>query len=142
MSGGPGRNRSTERRDVGVLPSDNSEIDVDGAPLLLPRGRGRVTRKLLRREQRGEGIPRQLLLDRVCLVRRNSAPVVDGSRGTGGDARHAGVTNVRLDHVVAIIVGNRPDRASRLAGIAADADLGIDEVLLHGGLRHRLFPFS
>ena len=35
-----------------------------------------------------------------------------------------------IDNIVVRVMANRLDRADRLAGVAADADLGVDQVLL------------
>ncbi len=76
---------------------------------------------------RGELVPRELR--REVPGRAHVAPGVDGARRAGGQAVAAGVAEVGLHHVVATVVGDRVARARLLAGVAADADLGVDEVL-------------
>jgi len=46
------------------------------------------------------------------------------------EAGAAGVADLRVDDVVALVVRDRIDRAGLFAGVAADADLGVDQVLL------------
>src|SRR5512135_1494965 len=83
-----------------------------------------------------ERIPRQLLLQGIRL--RHAPPAVDRAGRAGRDAVAAVVALVRQHDVVAIVVRDRVDRAGLLAGIAANADLRIDQVLADelGGLRH------
>ncbi len=98
-------------------------------------GRG----QLIGREFRRQFVPEQLLFNGVGLGARHHAPVVDRARGARRDAVHAQIADVGLDHVVARIVRDGADRADRLAGVAADADLGVDQVLLDDGFGHGLF---
>jgi hypothetical protein len=59
----------------------------------------------------------------------HAAPAVDGAGGARREAVTAGVARARSDDVVACVVGDRLGLAHRLAGVAADADLRVDEVL-------------
>ncbi|MNT16790.1 hypothetical protein D3C72_1519080 [compost metagenome] len=108
-------------------------------------GAGRQVGQLLRREFLRQRIPAELFFDAVGAQPRHGAPVVDRAGRARGNAGHAQVALVGIDHVVARVVRDRAHRAGRFAGVAADADLGIDQVLLddlnfchvHGGL-HRI----
>ena len=90
----------------------------------------------------GQFIPLQLFFQRIGLRPGHDAPVVDRPGRARRDAGHAEVALVRVDYVVAVIVRDRLDRARSLTGVAAYADLGVDQVLLdnldgsciHGGL--------
>ncbi|MCY1182565.1 hypothetical protein D9M73_231320 [compost metagenome] len=111
----------------------------------LRPGAGCQVGQLLWRQFFWQRVPGQLLFDAVGAQFRHIAPVVDRARRARGNAGHAQVALVGIDHVVARVVRDRPHRAGRFAGVAADADLGIDQVLLddlnfchvHGGL-HRI----
>src|SRR5262249_29592498 len=81
--------------------------------------------RLLRRQR----VPPELLVERVHALPRDVAPAVDGAGRTGRDARVAAVAHGRIDDVVARVVRDRVDRSRLLARVAADADLGIDQVL-------------
>ncbi len=69
-------------------------------------------------------------------------PRIDGAGGARREAVAAVVADVEAHRVVAPIVGDRVARARGLAGVAADADLGVDEVLTRegqgGGVFHRV----
>jgi hypothetical protein len=80
-----------------------------------------------------QAVPQQLLGDRVGPVGRHVAPAVDGAGGTGRDAVVAKIALGRIDHVVARVMADRIDRAGLLAGVAADADLGVDQMLAQDG---------
>ena len=74
-------------------------------------------------------VPQQLLVDRVGVGAQHDAPVVDRAGRARRHARHAAVAHVGAHHVVAVVVRDRVDRAGRLAGVAADADFRVDQVL-------------
>ena len=77
----------------------------------------------------GQLLPSDLLLDRGGL--RNDAPVVDRTGRTRRDTVEAEIALLRIDHIVVVVMRDRIDRAGLFAGVAADADLGIDQVLSH-----------
>ena len=77
--------------------------------------------------------PTELRVERIGLCPRNDPPVVDRARRAGCDAVHAEVALLGIDDVIVGVMRYRADRARRLASVAADADLGIDEVLLEEG---------
>ena len=94
---------------------------------------GRVAEILLCRQL----VPAVLLVDRECGI--DNAPVVDRASRAGRDAIEAEIALLRIDDVVVGVVRDCADRARCLARVAADADLGIDEMLLFergGGGRH------
>ncbi len=118
--GGRGR-RHRLAADAGVrLGEQRIDLVLDR----LRRRRGGLADILLRRQL----APAELLVERIGA--RDHAPVVDRAGRAGRDAVHAEIALGGVDHVVAVVVRDRADRARRLAGIAADADLGIDEMLL------------
>ena len=78
-------------------------------------------------------IPAELHVDAVGPGTRHHAPAVDGAGRTGLDARHAQLALDRVDHVVVRAVRDCAGRAGGLAGVAANAGLGVDEVLLDDG---------
>ena len=78
-------------------------------------------------------IPGQLLGRRVSPDARHGTPVVDRAGRAGRDAGHAQIALVGIDHVVAIVVRDGSHGADRLAGVAADADFGVDQVLSDHG---------
>ena len=90
---------------------------------LVGIGRGVAEIFLLR--QFAPGI---LVIDRVRGL--DHAPVVDRSGRARRDAIHAEIALLRIDHIVVGVMRDGADRTRRLARIAADADLGIDEVHL------------
>jgi hypothetical protein len=47
-----------------------------------------------------------------------------------GDAVHAAVALVRHDHIVVVVMRDGVHGAGRLAGVAANADLRVDQMLL------------
>ena len=85
---------------------------------------GHRHRVLLRQD-----VPRELLFDRIRVGLQHGAPVVDRAGRTRRHARHAAVADIRLDHIVVVVVRDRIDRASLFAGIAANADFRIDQML-------------
>jgi len=89
--------------------------------------------QLLVTEFDGQFVPFELFFDAVGLGLGHHAPVVDGAGGARRDAVHAEVAEIGLDHVVARVVGDGADRANRFAGVAANADFGVDDVLLEKG---------
>ena len=92
----------------------------------LGRGSGAVRERRLRRQFR----PTVLLGERVR--RRDDAPARRSNRSGTPGCRPCKNCSFRLHHDIGSVVFDRADRASRLAGVAADADLGIDQVLLDG----------
>ena len=78
-------------------------------------GRKAIPRKLF-----GEGV-------RSCLV--DHAPIVDRTGRAGRDAVIAVVAQCGVDDVVARVVADRFARARLFAGVAANADFRVDEVL-------------
>ena len=92
----------------------------------------------------GQHVPAELRFEAVGAAARHPAPVVDGA---GRARRDAGVALLALrdvDDVVARVVRDRADRAGGLAGVAADADLRVDQVLPDdpavGHVHARLLP--
>jgi len=81
----------------------------------------------------GQFVPFELFFDAVGAGLGHHAPVVDRAGGAWRDAVHATIADVGLDHVVERVVGDGAHRTDRFAGVAADADLGIDDVLLDQG---------
>jgi len=77
----------------------------------------------------GQVVPAQLGFDRVGQRPWHVAPVVDRACGARRHTGHAQVALVGVDHVIARVVGDGPHRAGGLAGVAADADLGVDQML-------------
>ena len=80
-------------------------------------------------EFRRQSIPAELRLGAVGPRARHCAPIVDAAGRARRHAGHAQIADVRVDHIVARIVGDRADRADRFAGVATDADFGVDQVL-------------
>ena len=80
---------------------------------------------LLRRQR----IPGELFVERVDLALGYLPPVVDRAGGTRCDADIAPVALRGVDNVVARVMRDRVDRARLLAGVAANADLRVDQVL-------------
>ena len=78
-----------------------------------------------------ELLPAELLLDRIGI--RNHTPVVDRSGRTRRDAVETEIALGRVDDIIVVVMRDRIDRAGLLAGVAANADLGIDEMLLVRG---------
>ena len=82
-------------------------------------------------------VPSKLLGGAVGLYPRHDPPIVDRPRGAGRDAGHAKVAFVGIDHVVAVVMRDGTHRAGGFAGVAADADFRVDQVLPdHGRNRH------
>ena len=71
--------------------------------------------------------PGKLLLQRIGLC--DNAPVVDRAGRARRDAVHAVIADFGVDHVVVVVMRHRVDRAGLLAGVAPDADFGIDQML-------------
>ena len=80
-------------------------------------------------------VPGELLGERVGP--RHDAPVVDRAGRARRDAVHAVIADRGIDDVVVVVMRDRVDRAGLLAGVAADADLRVDQVLLFEGSVHR-----
>ena len=83
--------------------------------------------------------PGKLFLERIR--RCDHAPVVDGAGRAWRDAVHAVIADFDVHHVVVVVMRHRIDRAGLLAGVAPDADLGVDQVLffercVHGRFLH------
>jgi hypothetical protein len=76
-----------------------------------------------------QDVPTELLVHRERLRAIDIAPIVDRPRRARRDAGAAAIASIEVDHVVTRVVRNRVDGASCFAGIAANADLGIDEML-------------
>ncbi len=97
-------------------------------------------------EFRRQSIPAELRLGAVGPRARHCAPIVDAAGRARRHAGHAQIADVRVDHIVARIVGDRADRADRFAGVATDADFGVDQVLPDdlgiGGVHHGLVPVA
>ena len=101
----------------------------------LDRGARRLAlRHLLLRRQLAPG---ELLGERVGP--RHDAPVVDRAGRARRDAVHAVIADRGIDDVVVVVMRDGVDRARLLAGVAPDADLGIDQVLLFEGGVHGCF---
>ena len=80
-------------------------------------------------EFRWQGVPAKLRLNAIGPRARHLAPIVDAPGRARRNASHAEIADVRIDHIVARIMRDRANRARRLAGVAADADFGVDQVL-------------
>ena len=72
----------------------------------------------------------ELLFQRVRCI--DHPPFVDRSCRANRYAIHAKIADVKIHHDVIIIMFDRADRAGHLAGIAADTDFRINEVLFDG----------
>ena len=138
----PGRQRRAvlhrvERRD---LDRSVAECHWSRCMFELLRGARRqaLCRQFLRAQLLWQGVPAELRLGTVGAAAQHGAPVVDRARRTGRHAGHAEVALDRIDHVVAVIVRDRRHRADRLAGIAADANLGVNQMLANGLARRAL----
>ena len=95
----------------------------------LDRGARRLAlRHLLLHRQLAPG---ELLGERVGP--RHDAPVVDRAGRARRDAVHAVIADRGIDDVVVVVMRDGVDRAGLLAGVAPDADLRIDQVLLLRG---------
>ena len=143
VRGGPGRQRGAVLRAVecGLAIGRRGQrhrrgFDVGRSAIRHPR-----LGQLLGCQLGGQLVPLQLHLGGVGQHARHHAPVVDRAGRAWRDAVHAQVALAWIDHVVARIVRDRAHRTDRLAGVAADADLRVDEVLaddcrvghVHGG---------
>jgi hypothetical protein len=111
------------------LLEQGADLALDGL-----RDAGGLSEILLARQLR----PTELVSERIGGL--DDAPVVDRAGRARGDAVHAIVALLRIDHVVGVVMRDGADRASRLAGVAANADLGVDEMLLLEG--HAQLPSS
>ena len=148
---GPGRDDGRIVGDIGGVFS--GDVGVAGRNLLVDRrvdGCDADGGELLGGEFGRKRVPIELRLDAVGVRSWHDAPIVDAAGRTGRDAGHAEVALLGVDHVVARVVGDRADRAGRLAGVAADADFRIDQVLsddrcvdvLHALSPEALRPYS
>ena len=72
--------------------------------------------------------PRKLLIERITL--HHDAPVVDRTGRTRLDAIHAEIAFCHVDHVVVVVVRDCIGRAGLFAGVTANADFRVDEMLL------------
>ena len=83
----------------------------------------------------GQFLPAELIFHRPGSIHQQ--PVVDGAGGTGRDAGAAAGAGGERHHVLVGVVGDGADRTGFLAGVAADADHRVDQMLaaeFHGGL--------
>jgi hypothetical protein len=132
------RTRGRPRRDHGCIGFDferrflarSIERGLRGSR----RGKGRLVRrvrasKFVKAQFRRQSIPAELRLNAVSLSARHLPPVVNASRGAGRNTSHAEIADVRVDDIVARVMRDRADRARRLAGVATDADFGVDQML-------------
>jgi hypothetical protein len=78
---------------------------------------------------RRQAVPRELLFQRVGVLLLDLPPVVDGAGGAGRNALVAARALADVDDVVPGVMRDGVDRAGLFAGVAANADLRIDEVL-------------
>jgi hypothetical protein len=76
--------------------------------------------------------PSELVLKRERRLHHHE--VVDGARRAGAHTIHAEITLVDVDDVVVGVVRHGANRACRLAGVAADADFGVNQVLFDEGV--------
>src|SRR3954453_19745628 len=91
---------------------------------LVVEGVGHVLRAAQRRpRQLGPG---ELFLNRIRAL--DGEPMVDGPSRAGADAAQAGVAERRIDDVVPL-VADRLRGTARLAGVAPNAGLGVDQML-------------
>ena len=74
-------------------------------------------------------IPSELLRQTKRLVSRNGLPMVNRACGARRHAGHATVADIGIHHIIAVIMGDRAHGAGGLAGVAADADHGVNQVL-------------
>jgi hypothetical protein len=68
------------------------------------------------------------------------APVVNRARWARWHAGHAQIANLSIHHIVSRVMRDRAHRAGGLAGIATNANLGVDQMLLYefcGGVHGR-----
>jgi hypothetical protein len=72
-----------------------------------------------------------LLFCGIGLDLGHAAPVVNGACGARWNTGHAQIAFVGINHVIARIMRDGAYGASGLAGVATDADLGINQVLLN-----------
>ena len=72
-------------------------------------------------------LPRVLFFEGVG--RRHDTPFIDRACRTDRDALHAEITDFRIDDDVVVVVFDRVDRAGILAGVAANTDLWVDQML-------------
>ena len=76
-------------------------------------------------------IPCQLFFNGIGLGLGHAAPVVDRACGARWYTGHAQIALFSIDHVIARIVRDGANGARGLAGVATNADLGINQVLLN-----------
>ena len=100
------------------------------------RGGHTLRGQLVGREFRWKLFPGQLFCDGVGACQRHGAPVVDGAGGAGRNAGHAGVAHIGPHDIVVVVVRDGAHGAGGLAGVAADADLRVDQVLPDQGGCH------
>ena len=86
----------------------------------------------------GEFVPGELIFQRVGAC--DDAPVVDRARRAWRDAVHAEVTLLEIHDDIVVVMRDRVDRALLLAGVAANADFRVDQMLFvhclaHGAVR-------
>jgi hypothetical protein len=93
-----------------------------------PSLRGCVLQRRIPPAARSLRPPGEVLLCRVRL--RHHAPVVDRAGRAGRDVLHASFTDFCVDDVVVVVMRERMDWAGLLAGIAPDADVRLDQMLL------------
>ena len=103
--------------------------------------------QLLSRQFGRQAVPAELLVERIGAHPRHLPPVVDRAGGARRHTGHAQIALVGIDHIVARVMGDRTDGASGLAGVATDADLGVDQMLpdqggLSGGVHLGLRRFQ
>jgi len=77
-----------------------------------------------------------MLFDRIRVGLQHGAPVVDRACRTRRHASHAAVADIRLHDVVVVVVRDRVDRTGLFAGVAANADFRIDQMLPENLDRH------
>src|ERR1700674_296826 len=142
---------SADGGDRRLLDRIDVDVGMRGRPgwkgfAALTGGGDRRNPRYLRRHLRGhpridlclrrQGVPRELLGERIRLHLVDLAPAVDGSRWAGRDAIIAEVALRGVHDVIARVMRDRVRWARLLARVAADADLRVDEVLpqhLHRG---------
>src|SRR5262249_4321879 len=90
----------------------------------------------------------ELQLKRIGLG--HHAPIVDRAGRARRDAIHAVIADRGIDHIIVAVMRHRIDRTCLFAGVAANAYLGIDQVLLqqlsnrrvHGLCLNEYYAFS
>ena len=74
--------------------------------------------------------PRQLSFERIGRI--DDPPMIDRTGRAGADAIHAGIAFFGINNDVDVVMADRVNRAHRLAGVAADAEFRINQVLAEG----------